>query len=67
LSLTPLTDSMKKLRREMNRRTSQLTLFHFAVLKSRFLLTDDSLDWLPAQPISNFSLKREAKPAVDPW
>ncbi|EDX73144.1 hypothetical protein MC7420_4391 [Coleofasciculus chthonoplastes PCC 7420] len=31
------------------------------------MLTDDSLDWLPAQPILNFSLKREAKPAVDPW
>jgi len=58
---------MEKPRREMNRWTSQLTLFRFAVLKSRFLLADDFLDWLRAQPILNFSLKREAKPAVDPW
>lgn len=56
---------MEKLRREMNRQTSKLTLFSFAVLKSRFLLTDDSLDWLPAQPIFNLSLKREVKPAVN--
>jgi len=58
---------MEKIRREMNRRTSKLTLFSFAVLKSRFLLTDEYLYWLRAQPILNFSLKRETKPAVDPW